>query len=201
MTGEMWVCNAPGCAMIAGMEANLEPRFTMTSRMGDLIDGLPGAKRALFARYHLGGCQSCGFSPNETLAELCARNGLNADEALAHLLESERHDRTMRVEAKVAAASMRGDGWRWIDLRTREEFDAIPMPGAELFTHELQQAVFAGKADQKIVLFDHLGRGVLDQVAWFRGHGLHETYGLHGGIDAWSREVDPTIRRYRIEVD
>ena len=33
----------------------------------------PGARRALFARYHIGGCQSCGFSPGETLAEVCAR--------------------------------------------------------------------------------------------------------------------------------
>lgn len=163
--------------------------------------GLPGAKRALFARYHLGGCQSCGFSPNETLAELCARNEIDADEALAHLIESERHDRAMWVSPKSAAETMRGDGWRWIDLRTREEFEAIPLPGAERFTQELQQAVFAGDPGQKIVLFDHQGRGVLDQVAWFRGHGLKETYGLEGGIDAWSREMDSSVRRYRIEVD
>ncbi len=190
---------APGYAR--DMETKDHGRFTVESTMGELMEGLSGAKRALFARYHLGGCQSCGFSPNETLAELCARNEINADDALAHLLESERHDGAMRVLPKDAAASMRGEGWRWIDLRTREEFEAIPLPGAELFTQELQQAVFAEGTDQKIVLFDHMGRGVLDQVAWFRGHGLNETYGLEGGIDAWSREVDPAVRRYRIEVD
>ena len=155
----------------------------------------------MFARYHLGGCQSCGFSPNETLMELCARNGIDADEALEHLLASERHDCVMRVVPKVAAETMRGVGWRWIDLRTREEFEAIPLPGAELFTQELQQELFAGGLEQKIVLFDHMGRGVLDQVAWFRGHGLAETYGLEGGIDAWSRDVDSGVRRYRVEVD
>jgi len=175
--------------------------FSVASRMEDLLTGLPGAKRALFARYHLGGCQSCGFSPNETLAGLCGRNGIDADEALAHLLESERHDRAMRVAPEAAAAMMRGDGWRWIDLRTREEYEAVPLPGAEFFTQELQQEVFAGGADQRVVLFDHMGRGVLDQVAWFRGHGLKETYGLEGGIDAWSREVDPAVRRYRVEVE
>lgn len=183
------------------MEMTSESAFTTASRMDELMAGLPGAKRALFARYHLGGCQSCGFSPNETLAGLCARNEIDADEALAHLLESERHDRAMWVTPKQAAESMRGDGWRWIDLRTREEYEAVPLPGAELFTQDLQQAVFAGGADQRIVLFDHQGRGVLDQVAWFRGHGLKETYGLEGGIDAWSREVDPAVRRYRLEVE
>jgi hypothetical protein len=38
-------------------------------------------------------------------------------------------------------------------------------------------------------------------VAWFRGHGLKHTFGLRGGIDAWSREIDPELPRYRIEVD
>jgi len=183
------------------METIDDRQFTTASRMEELMGGLPGAKRALFTRYHLGGCQSCGFSPNETLAELCARNDIDADEALAHLLESERHDRAMWVAPKVAADTMRGEGWRWIDLRTREEFESIPLPGADLFTRELQQAVFAGDPAQRIVLFDHTGRGVLDQVAWFRGHGIRETYGLEGGIDAWSREVDPGVRRYRIEVE
>jgi len=182
------------------MEETKLEEFTTASRMEDLLAGLPGSKRALFARYHLGGCQSCGFSPSETLAGLCERNGIDADEALAHLLESERHDRAMWINPKVAAESMRGEGWRWIDLRTREEFEAIPLPGAEFYTQELQQAVFSGDPAQKIVLFDHHGRGVLDQVAWFRGHGLKQTYGLEGGIDAWSREVDSTVRRYRIEV-
>ena len=36
--------------------------------MGDLMDAFPGARRALFARYHIGGCQSCGFSDTESLA-------------------------------------------------------------------------------------------------------------------------------------
>lgn len=187
--------------MLVAMETNDYSRFTTTSNMGELMEGLPGAKRALFARYHLGGCQSCGFSPDETLAGLCARNQIDADEALAHLLASEHHDRGMRVAPKVAAETMRGEGWRWIDLRTREEFEAVPLPGAELFTQELQQAVFAAGPDQRIVMFDHMGRGVLDQVAWFRGHGLVETYGLEGGIDAWSREVDARVRRYRVEVE
>lgn len=176
-------------------------QFTTASRMEDLMAGLPGAKRALFAKYHLGGCQSCGFSPNETLADLCARNDIDSNEALEHLLESERHDRAMRVNPQIAASTMRGNDWRWIDLRTREEFEAIPLPGAELFTQDLQQTIFAGNPDQRIVLFDHMGRGVLDQVAWFRGHGLRETYGLDGGIDAWSRDVDPAVRRYRIEME
>ena len=68
-------------------------------------------------------------------------------------------------------------------------------------TQELQQELFGGPTEQTIVLFDHRGREVLDHCAWFRGHGLARTYGLEGGIDAWSREIDDSVPRYRIELD
>jgi rhodanese-related sulfurtransferase len=167
--------------------------------MGDLMQALPGAKRALFARYHLGGCQSCAFSDKETLAELCARSELGADEVLAHLLDSHRHDLSMLIDPAEAQARLRE--FRLIDVRTREEHEAVRIASSEFLTQELQQAVFAGDSAAKILLYDHSGRHVLDQVAWFRGHGLHETYGLRGGIDAWSREVDAKIPRYRLEMD
>jgi len=167
--------------------------------MGVLLETLPGAKRALFARYHLGGCQSCAFSNDETLGELCARSELPTHEVLEHLLASHVHDSAMLIEP--AAAFARLAEFRWIDLRTREEYEAVVIPGAEFFTQDLQQQLFAGNPETAILLYDHSGKNVLDQVAWFRGHGLKECYGLRGGIDAWSREVDPKIPRYRIEVD
>jgi len=167
--------------------------------MGWILEQLPGGRRALFAKYHLGGCQSCAFSESETLEELCRRSEIDAAEVLEHLLSSHEHDRAMWIEPGEAAA--RRPGFRWIDLRTREEFEAVPLEGAELFTQELQQSIFSGEKDQAIVLFDHTGKSVLDQVAWFRGHGLWQTYGLRGGIDAWAKEVDPAVRRYRLEIE
>jgi rhodanese-related sulfurtransferase len=169
------------------------------SPMAVILETLPGARRAIFARYHLGGCQSCAFSNEETLAELCARSEIPADEVLEHLLTSHVHDSAMWMEPAVAKQEI--SGLRIIDLRTREEHEAVAIPGSEFFTQELQQQLFAGDPNTRILLHDHSGQNVLDQVAWFRGHGLNETYGLLGGIDAWSREIDPSIPRYRIEMD
>jgi rhodanese-related sulfurtransferase len=39
----------------------------------------------------------------------------------------------------------------------------------------------------------------MDAVAYFIGHGLKQTLGLRGGIDAWAAEVDPAMPRYRLE--
>jgi len=45
------------------------------SPMGAVLENFPGAQRTLFRRHHIGGCSSCGHSPDETLAPVCARNG------------------------------------------------------------------------------------------------------------------------------
>jgi rhodanese-related sulfurtransferase len=169
------------------------------SPMGAIIASLPGARRALFARHHLGGCQSCAFSNEETLAQLCSRSGLDAAEVLAQLLESHVHDSAMLMEPAVARDQLAM--LRLIDIRTREEHEAVAIAGSEFLTQELQQQLFSGDPASGILLYDHSGRDVLDRVAWFRGHGLSGTYGLRGGIDAWSREIDPTLPRYRVEID
>jgi rhodanese-related sulfurtransferase len=173
--------------------------LTTGSPMGVILETLPGAKRAIFARYHLGGCQSCAFSNEETLADLATRSEVPPQEMLEHLLDSHRHDLEMLMEPTVAKEQLAS--LRLIDLRTREEHDAVVIPGSEFFTQDLQQKIFAGDSSARILLYDHTGKNVLDQVAWFRGHGLKQTYGLTGGIDAWSRQVDPTIQRYRLEMD
>ena len=167
--------------------------------MGAILEALPGARRALFARYHLGGCQSCAFSNEETLGQLCERSELPVAEVLEHLLASHAHDLEMLMEpaeVKEKLASL-----RLIDIRTREEHEAVAIAGSEFFTQELQQQLFAGDPDTLMLLYDHGGLNVLDQVAWFRGHGLKQTFGLRGGIDAWSREIDSSLPRYRIEID
>jgi rhodanese-related sulfurtransferase len=173
--------------------------LTAETPMGVILDTLPGARRALFARYHLGGCQSCAFSNEETLAGLCARSDLPVVEVLAHLLASHAHDAAMLMDP--AAAKNQLAALRLIDTRTREEHQAVAIPGSEFLTQELQQQLFAGDPSTPILLYDHQGRHVLDQVAWFRGHGLRQTHGLRGGIDAWSREIDPSLPRYRLEID
>lgn len=176
--------------------------ITADWKMGAILEALPGAKRALFARYHLGGCQSCAFSNEETLAQLAARSELDAREVVDHLLASHEHDLSMLVSPVEAKRELDSETPpRLIDIRTREEFEAVAIAGSEFFTQELQQSLFAGHPDTRIFLIDHTGRNVLDLVAWFRGHGLKQTFGIQGGIDAWSQQVDPALPRYRIEME
>ena len=59
---------------------------------------MPGARRALFAKYHIGGCQSCGFDDSETIGEVCKRNeDLPVDDVLKHLSSSAEHDQKIQI--------------------------------------------------------------------------------------------------------
>ena len=55
-----------------------------------------------------------------------------------------------------------------------------------------------GANSRPLVIVDHQGRQGLDAAAYFIGHGLIHVRCLRGGIDAWSREVDPKLPRYKL---
>jgi rhodanese-related sulfurtransferase len=89
---------------------------------------------------------------------------------------------------------------RLLDIRTREEYDAVRIDGSEFVNQDLIQQLMgtAGKEDL-IVFYDHTGGQSLDAAAYFVGHGFNRAKYLRGGIDAWAREIDPKMRRYRLE--
>ena len=175
-----------------------EPHLTMR----ELLVHFPGAQRALFRRYHIGGCASCGFQPTETLAEVCARNeNLPVDEVISHILASHEADGKILISPAELAAALKGDaGAKLIDIRTREEFDAVHIEGAIFFTQELMQEILM-RWDRTalIALVDHAGARSMDAAAYFAGHGFENVRAVRGGIDAWSQEVDPAVPRYDLE--
>jgi rhodanese-related sulfurtransferase len=179
--------------------STLSPDTTMAA----LLTAMPGARRALFARYHIGGCNSCGFSPEETLAEVCRRNeGLDPAEVLGHLQAAAEQDARMQCSPQdLQAALADGQPLRLIDVRSREEHEAVHLPGSELMTQELLQSLFGGDKDQRIVVYCHHGVRSLDAAAYLAGHGLTNVRSMEGGIDAWSCEVDATVPRYRLQMD
>lgn len=177
-------------------------KLTGSSTMGEVLATYPGARRALFRKYHLGGCSSCGFAPDETLAALCDRNGnLNVDEVLAEIQASDQADRQLEVTPReVAERQKRGEKIRLLDLRTLEEWDAVRLENAEFVNQELIQKLMGKEgADGLLVFYDHTGSSSLDAAAYFAGHGLANARYLRGGIDAWSVEVNPKLARYRLE--
>jgi len=50
--------------------------------------------------------------------------------------------------------------------------------------------------DTPIVVLCHHGARSLSVTMWLRNQGFDHAQSLAGGIDAWSRTIDPTIPRY-----
>jgi rhodanese-related sulfurtransferase len=178
--------------------AAIDPNITM----GDLLVQFPGAQRALFRKYHIGGCSSCGFGEDETLAGVCARNeNLNVDEVAEHIIASHEADVAMQIEPRdLADRIARGEKVYLLDVRTREEWEAVKLADSYLFTQELMQEILANEAKTDLlVIYDHKGARSMDAAAFFQGHGFENVKSLRGGIDAWSAEVDSTLPRYHVE--
>jgi rhodanese-related sulfurtransferase len=169
--------------------------------MGAVLENFPGAQRALFRRYHIGGCSSCGFSPDETLAQVCARNGnLDVAEVLAHIQSSHEQDAKVLILPKELAELIQKDKTvKLVDVRSREEFEAVNIAGSVLLSQDVMRELMAsGSNTNPIVVIDHAGKNGLDAAAYFMGHGLQNVRCLRGGIDAWAQEVDAKMRRYKL---
>lgn len=170
--------------------------------MEHVLAAYPGARRALFRKYHLGGCSSCGFAPDETLADLCSRSGnLNVPEVIAHIQSAAEADRQLEISPKdVFTRRKNGERIRLLDLRTREEWDAVHLEGADFVTQELIQRLMGSEGREgMLVFYDHSGGSSIDAAAYFVGHGFANAKFMRGGIDAWSQEVDATVPRYKLE--
>jgi rhodanese-related sulfurtransferase len=176
----------------------VDPNITMR----DLLAQFPGAQRALFRKYHIGGCSSCGFSPEETLSGVCARNeNLNVDEVVEHIVTSHEAEAAMQIEPRELADRLAsGEKVYLLDVRTREEWETVKLADSHLFTQELMQEILNKESKNNLlVIYDHQGARSMDAAAYFQGHGFENVKSLRGGIDAWSAEIDSSLPRYHLE--
>ncbi len=172
------------------------------STMREILEAFPGAQRALFRGYHIGGCSSCAFQPDETLEQVCQRNGgRDPIEVFDHIKTSHEEDERILIVPKELSDWLQRDrSVRLVDVRSREEFEAVHIEGSVLLSQPVMREIMAeGVNTRPLVVVDHQGRQALDAAAYFMGHGLQNVRCLRGGIDAWAQEVDPKIRRYKTE--
>src|SRR5206468_5315772 len=176
----------------------IRPETTMQK----VLEIFPGAQRALFRRYHIGGCSSCGFQPDETLEQLCRRNNnLNVSEVIEHISSSHEQDAKVLLSPReLAQMREHNPALRLLDVRTREEYEAVHIEGAVLMSQDTMQEILGHwPRTETFVVYDHHGKQGLDAAAYFLGHGFENVRCLRGGIDAWAQEVDLKMPRYRLD--
>ncbi|GIU75337.1 MAG: rhodanese-like domain-containing protein [Bryobacteraceae bacterium] len=87
-----------------------------------------------------------------------------------------------------------------IDVREPHEYLLARIEGAELIpmhmVPERLQDLEAAADEKLLIVYCHHGIRSLSVVEWLRRQGVEQCVSLIGGIDLWSRQIDPTVPRY-----
>jgi monothiol glutaredoxin len=89
-----------------------------------------------------------------------------------------------------------GEPFELVDVRTPEERAIAAIAGARLLDQECHDRLMALDRGTRIVFQCHHGIRSQSAAEYFHHAGFENLYNLAGGIDAWSRLVDPSLPRY-----
>ena len=79
-----------------------ETKITGDSTMQEVLTAYPSAQRALFQKYHIGGCSSCGYQPEEPLQSVAKNHGItDVQEIISFLDQAAEADAKMRVSVPL----------------------------------------------------------------------------------------------------
>lgn len=89
-------------------------------------------------------------------------------------------------------------GIELLDVREPWEFDRAHIEGSTLMPMGEVPARFNQELDPEshIVVVCHHGVRSMNVTAWLRQQGFEQVQSLRGGIDRWSREIDPSVPLY-----
>ncbi|HEY3131156.1 MAG TPA: rhodanese-like domain-containing protein [Acidobacteriota bacterium] len=170
------------------MSTKIRPHTTM----GEILAEYPSAKIALFQRYHVGGCASCGYELTETLEQVRQKHSIqdSLEQIIACIHESEDVEAKLHVSPEqLAAAVKRKDLLLILDARSAGEYQAGHLPGAHHLTLELKfEGLDTWPKDTPIVFYSNEGGRSLDAASYFGAYGFTNVRSLDGGLKAW-REV------------
>ena len=141
-------------------------------------------------------CPACGTRELTSLTDYDAFCGVPAVETAPTLeLEDEWSDEIFPL--RLAARLQNGTPPVVVDVREPYEWAIGRIPGARLVPlNSLPQAVPSLDRDAELVVYCHHGVRSAAAATWLRDQGFTRVRNLVGGIDRWSLEVDPSLRRY-----
>ena len=174
--------------------STITPEMTMEQ----ILEVVPAAQRALFQRYHVGGCSSCGFQPSDTLAQVCKdHNLLDINEVVRTIQLAGETDSNCQVDVTDVKAWLdAGEDFSFIDVRPPEEAAQARIEAAEQLDFNDSGKYMNLPKDRKIVFHCRSGMRSLDVASYFIGHGFTNVLSMRGGILAWSEQIDPSIPQY-----
>jgi rhodanese-related sulfurtransferase len=169
-------------------------------KMDQVLQVFPSAQRTLLQKYHinrLGGRNSSGFQPTDTLAAVAMNHGVDVNEVLEDIRASQEMVKHLEITPRETAELLKEGRIKLLDVRAPQAYAIASIPGSMLVDQALaQEIVRSWPKDTPIVMICHHGMRSLDAADYLRAYGFANAKSLSGGIDAWSLEIDPSVPRY-----
>jgi rhodanese-related sulfurtransferase len=90
-----------------------------------------------------------------------------------------------------------GKSYLLLDVRTADELRMAALPGAlNVPMREIPSRLAELPTDEPIVVLCHHGERSARVAGFLVANGFKDVYNVDGGIDAYAREIDPSIARY-----
>jgi adenylyltransferase/sulfurtransferase len=84
-----------------------------------------------------------------------------------------------------------------LDVREEEELSISSLPNAiHIPLYDLPERADELDPSDNLVVICRVGGRSAHAVAYLLNHGFQKVRNLSGGLNGWSREVDPTLREY-----
>ena len=83
-----------------------------------------------------------------------------------------------------------------VDVRTEGERAVARIDGFRLLDEAEHDRLTGLDVEAPLVFLCHHGIRSQPAAEYFKQRGFRHVYNVQGGIDAWSRSVDPTVPRY-----
>jgi rhodanese-related sulfurtransferase len=161
--------------------------ITPEMTMEQILSVAPAAQRALFQRYHVGGCSACGFQPSDTLAQVAKdHNILDLKDMVETIVRAETMDRERQIHPdEVRGLTASGEDFSFVDVRTPDERTEAAAEGAEPLDYDASDKYMSLPKDRRIVFICANGDRSLDVASYFLGHGFENVFAVRGGLEAW----------------
>ena len=180
------------------MERAAMLEFSLKSTMKEVETRYPFARAMLHAQFHVGGCASCGFEPDDTLEQVAQKHSKDADAMVDSLNAGITDMRSAEIDADAAAKLIKEENVLLVDVREQWEFDLCRIGETPiLLSEKTMPLVFEnGTQSKAVIVYCHHGVRSLNAALYMRQNGLPNAVSLRGGIDRFAQIIDPSIPRY-----
>ena len=164
-----------------------DKKITEDMSMGKVIEEFPSSQRALFQGFHIGGCNSCGYSMDESIKQVCEKHNKSVDEVIDYIYKSDEIEKKMHIDVDAAKVWIAEEPVKIIDIRDIHETEGGMIENSILLDRPLMNEIMTSwPKETKILSYCQLGHRSADFASYMIGHGFSNVKTLDGGIEAWN---------------